>query len=205
MSPLTVTNGNLLLRDGALGTEQACCCNKCSGPCSTDVDCGEGCFCCGGQCEEVGCCCVDLLTNPGPKLYSSLGGIRITRKQCEECGFDFEDAGIRAFGTWIPGCTAENGDESEDCTTNDQRPYTLPGPGCDLVCEDDPCNSPTKEIWNDCIGCPEDANGFVDCGTFCIPVGTGPPNIPGYTPCGAWTLAAFALDDCIPCGTNPLP
>ena len=58
MSPLTVQDGKLLLRDGKLGTEQACCCGcppgsilfngKCSQDCGEDAspNCPDGYFCC---------------------------------------------------------------------------------------------------------------------------------------------------------------
>jgi hypothetical protein len=43
--------GSLLLQNGALATTQACCCNKCSGPCPNGVsDCAPGCECVDGQC-----------------------------------------------------------------------------------------------------------------------------------------------------------
>jgi hypothetical protein len=46
--------GKLLLRDGKLGTGQACCCNKCSGPCDGENPCPPGCVCVDGQCVECG-------------------------------------------------------------------------------------------------------------------------------------------------------
>ena len=64
--------GSLLLQNGALATGQACCCEKCSGPCPTGVsECAPGCGCkdskcvpCSGPCDESnpcpeGCSCVD--------------------------------------------------------------------------------------------------------------------------------------------------
>jgi hypothetical protein len=79
------------------------------------------------------------------------------------------------------------------------------GPGCDCVngqCVG-LCVEPPNEIWNDCTDCP----GLVpNCNTFCIPAGTGPPNIPGYTPCGVWVQFSDAASDCMPCGDfNPFP
>ena len=45
-------NGRPVLKNGLVATEQACCCGKCSGPCTTSVDCDPGCRCLGGQCVE---------------------------------------------------------------------------------------------------------------------------------------------------------
>jgi len=72
MTSITVQDGQIVLRDGAIGTEQACCCKKCSGPCEENEDCAPGCRCvdgecveeCSGPCEEnedcaPGCRCVD--------------------------------------------------------------------------------------------------------------------------------------------------
>lgn len=57
---LTVQNGSLVLRNGALGTGQACCCGEddqpCSGPCDEENPCPEGCICCNGECiPAIGC------------------------------------------------------------------------------------------------------------------------------------------------------
>lgn len=69
---LVVQNGALLKKGNSLGTGQACCCGKCSGPCPTGVgDCAPGCGCknsecvpCSGPCDEAnpcpeGCECVE--------------------------------------------------------------------------------------------------------------------------------------------------
>jgi hypothetical protein len=49
--------GSLLLRNGALATGQACCCNRCFGPCDGENPCPEGCECVDGQCvAESGDC-----------------------------------------------------------------------------------------------------------------------------------------------------
>jgi hypothetical protein len=49
---LTVQDGKLVLRDGAIGTEQACCCKKCEGPCEDNEDCAPGCACVDGECAQ---------------------------------------------------------------------------------------------------------------------------------------------------------
>ena len=67
---MTLVNqgGSLLLRNGALATGAACCCNKCSGPCPNGVsECAPGCGCkdsqcvpCSGPCDTscyVAYCC----------------------------------------------------------------------------------------------------------------------------------------------------
>ncbi len=69
---LVVDGGGLVNKGSALGTGQACCCNKCSGPCPEGVsECAPGCGCkdsqcvpCSGPCDEEnpcpeGCVCVD--------------------------------------------------------------------------------------------------------------------------------------------------
>jgi hypothetical protein len=72
MTSITVQDGQIVLRDGAIGTEQACCCKKCEGPCDENEDCAPGCRCldgecvseCSGPCEngeecDLGCSCVE--------------------------------------------------------------------------------------------------------------------------------------------------
>ena len=54
MTAITIRDGKIVLRDGKVGTEQACCCDECSGPCDSAGDCGTGCDCVNGQC--VGLC-----------------------------------------------------------------------------------------------------------------------------------------------------
>jgi len=72
---LTAQGGKLVVRNGALGTTQACCCNKCSGPCDAENPCGEGCVCVDGQCvAATGCCCIN---------GQGVGGH--TQESCEEC------------------------------------------------------------------------------------------------------------------------
>ena len=69
---LASNNGKLILRDGKLGTGEACCCGGCSGPCPAGVsECAPGCGCkdsqcvpCSGPCDgenpcPEGCVCVD--------------------------------------------------------------------------------------------------------------------------------------------------
>jgi len=63
MSPLTVQDGKLLLRDGKLGTEQACCCKKCEGPCDDENPCPEGCECVDGECCPECIPCPDDFTS----------------------------------------------------------------------------------------------------------------------------------------------
>ena len=53
---LTVQDGKLVVRSGALGTTQACCCGGCSGPCDEENPCPEGCACVYGECEPA-CLC----------------------------------------------------------------------------------------------------------------------------------------------------
>jgi hypothetical protein len=57
MTLITIQDGKLVLRDGAIGTEQACCCAKCSGPCDENEDCAPGCACVDGECVPTGACC----------------------------------------------------------------------------------------------------------------------------------------------------
>lgn len=53
--PLYLKDGKLLVKGGALGTGQACCCNKCSGPCDGENPCPPGCVCVDGECQESPC------------------------------------------------------------------------------------------------------------------------------------------------------
>jgi hypothetical protein len=52
---LVVDGGGLVNKSGALGTGQACCCNKCSGPCDEENPCPEGCVCVDGECVTPDC------------------------------------------------------------------------------------------------------------------------------------------------------
>lgn len=54
MTRITLQDGKVVLRDGQVGTEEACCCDdeKCSGPCDDSEDCDPGCFCEDGECVE---------------------------------------------------------------------------------------------------------------------------------------------------------
>ena len=50
---LTVQNGSLVVRDGAIATGQGCCCGGgggCSGPCDAENPCPPGCVCIDGKC-----------------------------------------------------------------------------------------------------------------------------------------------------------
>jgi len=49
---ITLQNGAIVLRDGKVGTEQACCCPKCSGPCDEENPCPEGCVCMATVCAN---------------------------------------------------------------------------------------------------------------------------------------------------------
>jgi hypothetical protein len=55
MTRITLQDGKLVLRDGAIGTEQACCCKKCEGPCDEENPCPEGCRCEDGECVPILC------------------------------------------------------------------------------------------------------------------------------------------------------
>ena len=46
LTVIPLAAGKVVMRDDKVGTEQACCCNKCSGPCDEENPCPEGC-CCG--------------------------------------------------------------------------------------------------------------------------------------------------------------
>jgi hypothetical protein len=87
MTSITVQDGKLVLRDGVIGTEQACCCKKCEGPCDEENPCPEGCICCNGECvEEIpeGECCGPCdEENPCPEGCACLGGECV---QCEQAG-----------------------------------------------------------------------------------------------------------------------
>ena len=73
---LTVQNGSLVVRAGALGTEQACCCKKCEGPCDEENPCPEGCACVDGECVDAGACCL-----PDGTCSTEYD----TQEECEDC------------------------------------------------------------------------------------------------------------------------
>ena len=66
MSQLTVEDGKLVLRDGKLGTGQACCCGGCTGRCNfqvntgglVNIECQGGC-----ECITHPCACFDIDEN----------------------------------------------------------------------------------------------------------------------------------------------
>jgi hypothetical protein len=85
MTLITFQDGKpILTDDGKIGTEQACCCKKCEGPCGEENPCPEGCICCNGVCvEEIpeGECCGPCdEENPCPEGCICVDG------ECEACG-----------------------------------------------------------------------------------------------------------------------
>jgi hypothetical protein len=57
MTLITFQDGKVVMLDGKVGTENACRCNDCCGPCDEQNPCPEGCCCCNGACvSEVSLC-----------------------------------------------------------------------------------------------------------------------------------------------------
>ena len=76
MTRITLQNGRLVLRDGKIGTGQACCCGGCSGPCSALNPCGQGCACdTSGSTSATSVCYQNGIPNPEITSQAS----------CEEC------------------------------------------------------------------------------------------------------------------------
>jgi hypothetical protein len=69
MTLITLQDGKLVLRDGAIGTEQACCCAKCSGPCDDNEDCAPGCECVDGECVPKNCSIKSCTIVPVPDNF----------------------------------------------------------------------------------------------------------------------------------------
>lgn len=120
--------GALRLVGGALGTGQACCCNKCSGPCPNGVEeCAPGCGCkdsqcvpCSGPCDEnnpcpEGCSCVDGQCVEGYCCINGrASGSFTTKEACEANG-----------GRWINSVAAT--------CTGTCGPGNRCGDGCECV------------------------------------------------------------------------
>ena len=120
---LVSQGGSLLLRNGALATGAACCCNKCSGPCPNGVsECAPGCGCkdsqcvpCSGPCDEENpcpeeCSCID--GNCGPKRP----GACCVENECM----------LVVLLTWGPNCESANGYggwELEEFECTEDWPY----------------------------------------------------------------------------------
>lgn len=76
MTRITLQNGKLVLRDGKVGTGQACCCGGCSGPCSALNPCPQGCACdTSGSTSATSVCYQNGIPNPAITSQAS----------CEEC------------------------------------------------------------------------------------------------------------------------
>ena len=117
MSPLTVQDGKLLLRDGKLGTEQACCCSSGNGACCLpDGTCEEGLT--QQECEacQPTFVCTEYAypenpEDPCPEGFSPDGFGGCSRQTavsaCAECsGFCQEDT-EGTCGTFVPNKTCE--------------------------------------------------------------------------------------------------
>ena len=90
---LTVQDGRLVVRNGALGTTQACCCGGCSGPCESNGDCAPGCVCVDGECVTDAC-------EPG---YECIGTADCTLfGYCEQVDGEWMWSGAGGGGGVIP-------------------------------------------------------------------------------------------------------
>jgi hypothetical protein len=126
MTQITFQDGKVVFRDGAVGTEQACCCKKCSGPCEGDEDCAPGCVCVDGECVECNCVVfasqqIDYCTQvDGEWQYCSLG-------QCVpcECGEGWTTTilqeGVLPWGEAyrVVGCSYSSDADYETCCSPD--------------------------------------------------------------------------------------
>jgi hypothetical protein len=103
MTRITLQNGQIVLRDGKIGTEQACCCKKCEGPCDEENPCPEGCACVDGECVDGG----EAPCDNCPCLSFTLNGRDVTAfAECEppDCGIP-PGGTLTYWGTgWVPGC-----------------------------------------------------------------------------------------------------
>jgi hypothetical protein len=137
MSPLYLHDGKLLLVDGKLAANEACCCNKCSGPCEGDEDCAPGCVCVDGECVECNCVLfasqrINYCTQvDGGWQYCSLG-------QCVpcECGDGWTttilEEGVFPWGEAyrVVGCSYSSDADYETCCSPDAPREDGPlGPG----------------------------------------------------------------------------
>jgi hypothetical protein len=52
---ITLQDGKIVIREGKVGTEQECCCEKCAGPCDEENPCPAGCSCVDGECVQIPC------------------------------------------------------------------------------------------------------------------------------------------------------
>ena len=86
MTQITSQDGKIVFRDGKVGTQQACCCKKCSGPCDPEIPCPTGCTCWEDEC--VDCSCIDWDTS-GWQSANEFGCTRYIRTGLGQgCGSD---------------------------------------------------------------------------------------------------------------------
>jgi hypothetical protein len=82
---ITIQNGSIVVRDGKIGTEQACCCGGCSGPCDDENPCPEGCACVDGECVAVTSCAGTCVwTNDADFEGPPVGGWYLQVPGCED-------------------------------------------------------------------------------------------------------------------------
>jgi hypothetical protein len=91
MTSITVQDGQIVLRDGAIGTEQACCCKKCEGPCEENEDCAPGCVCVDGECVEgkdcdCACNCEVTVSIAGQTVRKLGDGGAVVYPECGSLG-----------------------------------------------------------------------------------------------------------------------
>jgi hypothetical protein len=85
---LVVDGGGLVNKGGALGTGQACCCNKCSGPCDEENPCTPGCVCDYTNATAAYRCIINGAVDPS--LTSEAA--------CEECVTECDSEGCTSTG-----------------------------------------------------------------------------------------------------------
>jgi hypothetical protein len=114
MTLITFKGGKPVLRDGQVGTEQACCC-----ACVSDDDCPEGQVCCDGVCQDPPC-------SPPPceyryicheTVYSTYQASYNTELDCETSTIDNIPA-QPADVVWVAGWNCETGFGIAACAAN---------------------------------------------------------------------------------------
>ena len=186
-------NGRPVIKNGLVATEQACCCQRCGGPCETSADCPSGCVCDDGQCVSP-CCFSGINCDIVVTVTYSNGQTRTNgQNEITQYGDDFLFEFV--------------GYEIIDC--NKVR-YTHPEIGWAGPGQLFPCYQIAQKVQSiDCTTCCDDATAC-DCTLGAVvaenyaPIASGVECSDEPTSVHV-TNVSFTLANCGECPCNPLP
>jgi hypothetical protein len=187
---ITLQGGKLVLRDGAIGTEQACCCGD-GVCCLPDGTCASG-YATQEECEE---CVPDLM------CFNEETFEFFPVESCEECdGFCYEEGTTGPCGTWRDGKTCD----TANCDCPEFGEEILVARACGI--DDDPAG--IQNVIDTLTGCGfsnvraefEEQTGFYAFyGTCCSESGA----VLASGQCGGFFCGVPYQG--VSCSANPLP